>query len=286
MIRQQTAGSILPGGCYPLREVKQVRLDNKVAIITGGAQGIGYAIARRYLEEGAKVVLADVDDAKGPKAAEELSELGACLYVHCDVGERLDIHNLIAATLDAYGDIDILVNNAGIVVGADFLDLCEEDFDKVLRVNLKGAFLAGQAVAKYMVKKVADGKEPGAIINMSSVNAVFAIANQVPYSISKGGLNQLTKVMALSLAEHGIRVNGIGPGSIMTEMLASVNSDKAARDRVLSRTPMGRVGEPSEIASIAVFLASGDASYMTGQTLYADGGRLPLNYTVPVPDNA
>ena len=123
---------------------------------------------------------------------------------------------------------------------------------------------------------------PGAIVNMSSVNAVFAIANQVPYSISKGGVNQLTKVMALSLAPFGIRVNAIGPGSIMTEMLASVNADPAARNRILSRTPLGRIGEPSEIAAIAAFLASDDASYITGQTIYADGGRLPLNYTVPV----
>jgi NAD(P)-dependent dehydrogenase (short-subunit alcohol dehydrogenase family) len=114
------------------------------------------------------------------------------------------------------------------------------------------------------------------------VNAVFAIANQVPYSASKGGVNQLTKVMALSLAPYGIRVNAIGPGSIMTGMLASVATDKAARHRLLSRTPLGRIGDPSEIASIAAFLASDDASYITGQTIYADGGRLPLNYTVPV----
>jgi NAD(P)-dependent dehydrogenase (short-subunit alcohol dehydrogenase family) len=111
---------------------------------------------------------------------------------------------------------------------------------------------------------------------------VFAIANQVPYSISKGGVNQLTKVMALALAPHGIRVNAIGPGSIMTDMLASVNSNAEARNRILSRTPLGRIGDPAEIAAIASFLASDAASYITGQTIYADGGRLPLNYTVPV----
>src|SRR4030095_11003557 len=123
---------------------------------------------------------------------------------------------------------------------------------------------------------------PGAIINMSSVNAVFAIATQVPYSASKGGINQLTKVMALALAPYGIRVNAIGPGSIMTDMLASVNTDKAAKNRLLSRTPLGRIGDPSEIAAIAAFLASDDASYITGQTIYADGGRVPLNNNVPV----
>ena len=117
---------------------------------------------------------------------------------------------------------------------------------------------------------------------MSSVNAVFAIANQVPYSVAKGGLNQLTKVMALSLAEYGIRVNAIGPGSINTRMLGTVMTDDAARARILSRTPLGRIGEPEEIAAVAAFLASDDASYITGQTIYADGGRLPLNYTVAV----
>jgi NAD(P)-dependent dehydrogenase (short-subunit alcohol dehydrogenase family) len=133
-----------------------------------------------------------------------------------------------------------------------------------------------------MVDKVKAGGAPGAIVNMSSVNAVFALPNQVPYSISKGGVSQLTKVMALSLAPYGIRVNAIGPGSIATDILASVNSDPAAKNRLLSRTPLGRIGEPSEIAAIAVFLASDDASYITGETIYADGGRLALNYTVPV----
>jgi NAD(P)-dependent dehydrogenase (short-subunit alcohol dehydrogenase family) len=133
-----------------------------------------------------------------------------------------------------------------------------------------------------MVERVRDGHAAGAIVNLSSVNAVFAIADQVPYSVSKGGINQLTKVMALALAQHGIRVNAIGPGSINTDMLASVMSNAEARSRILSRTPMGRLGEPAEIAAIAAFLASDQASYITGQTIYADGGRLPLNYTVPV----
>ena len=133
-----------------------------------------------------------------------------------------------------------------------------------------------------MVERIGEGGTPGAIVNMSSVNAVFAIANQVPYSVSKGGINQLTKVMALALAPHGIRVNAIGPGSIMTDMLAGAMDDPEARKRILSRTPLGRIGEPAEIAAIAAFLASDEASYITGQTIYADGGRLPLNYTVPV----
>src|SRR4029079_2531160 len=177
-------------------------------------------------------------------------------FVRCDVGDKADVENLVASVVQAWGSIDVLVNNAGIVHGADFLDVSEADFDRVLRVNLKGTFLVGQAVARRMVEQVKAGGAPGAIVNMSSVNAVFAIANQVPYSASKGGVNQLTKVMALSLAPFGIRVNAIGPGSINTEMLASVMNNPEARRRILSRTPLGRIGEPAEIAAVAAFLAS------------------------------
>jgi glucose 1-dehydrogenase len=263
-----------------------MRLEKKVAVVTGAAKGIGRAIAERFLAEGARVVVADIDEAAGSLAESKLGGPDKVRFVPCDVADRLSVRDLVASTIDAFGTIDILVNNAGIIHAADFLALEEEDFDRVLRVNLKGAFLLGQAVARRMVKQIEDGGAPGAIINMSSVNAVFAIANQVPYSVSKGGLNQLTKVMALALAPHGIRVNAIGPGSIMTDMLATITTDRAARERVLSRTPLGRVGEPSEIAAIAAFLASDDASYVTGQTIYADGGRLPLNYTVPVRKDA
>jgi NAD(P)-dependent dehydrogenase (short-subunit alcohol dehydrogenase family) len=137
-----------------------------------------------------------------------------------------------------------------------------------------------------MVDQVKAGRPPGAIVNMSSVNAVLAIPNQVPYCVSKGGIAQLTKVMALSLAPHGIRVNAIGPGSIMTDILKSVATDREAKRRLLARTPLGRIGEPDEIAAIALFLASDDAAYVTGQTVYADGGRLGLNYTVAVKDDS
>ena len=259
-------------------------LENKVAIVTGGAQGIGYAIAERFAREKMKVVIADVDDEAGEAAESTLRRINTARYIRCDIAARLDVHNLVASTLDEFGGIDVLVNNAGIVAGGDFLDISEEDFDRVIAVNLKGYFLCAQATARAMVERVKQGGPAGAIINMSSVNAVFAIANQVPYSVSKGGINQLTKVMALSLAPYNIRVNAIGPGSIMTKILQSVANDKEAMERILSRTPLGRIGDPSEIAGIAAFLASDDASYITGQTIYADGGRLPLNYTVPVED--
>ncbi|MGE0846882.1 MAG: SDR family NAD(P)-dependent oxidoreductase [Flavobacteriaceae bacterium] len=257
-------------------------LEDKVAIVTGGAQGIGRAIVEGFLNEGARVVIADIADEDGEALAKERGGGEEAIYVHCDVSQRLDIRNLVTEAVGAFGRVDILVNNAGIVHAADFLDLEEEDFDRVIGINLRGAFLVGQAVARQMVKQIEEGGKPGVIVNMSSVNAVFAIPNQVPYSVSKGGMNQLTKVMALSLAHLGIRVNAIGPGSIMTQMLASVASDQEARRKVLSRTPMGRIGEPSEIASVAAFLASDMSSYVTGQTIYVDGGRLGLNYTVPV----
>ncbi len=257
-------------------------LDNKVAIVTGGARGIGSAIARRFLDEGAHVVIADIDETAGRRAAADAGASREIRYVACDVGDKADVARMIAATVDAFGEVDVLVNNAAILVKSDFLALDEADFDRVLRVNLKGAFLCGQEVARRMVGRVEAGGPPGAIVNLSSVNAVFAIADQVPYSVSKGGINQLTKVMALSLAPYGIRVNAIGPGSIATEMLATVMNNPEARARILSRTPLGRIGEPKEIAAIAAFLASDEASYITGQTIYADGGRLPLNYTVPV----
>ena len=258
-------------------------LDGKTAIVTGGASGIGRATVRRFLDDGVRVVLADIDEDRGEEAAKELSAYGEVRFVACDVGERLDVHNLVASTLDAFSDIDILVNNAGIVHKAEFLELTEADFDRVMRVNLKGAFLCGQAVAQHMVERVAEGDAPGAIVNVSSINAVFGLPDQAPYSISKGGLGQLTKVMAIALARHGIRVNAVGPGSVMTDMLAQVVDDPDARERILSRTPLGRIGEPAEIAACIAWLASEEAGYVTGHTLFADGGRLGLNYTMPPP---
>jgi len=261
-----------------------MRLADKVAIVTGGARGIGLAIAKRYAAEGARVVIADVDVVAGQAEAKALGTNAR--FVAADVGNAPAVEHLIDETVAEFGVLDILVNNAGIIHAADFLDLKEADFDRVLRVNLKGAFLAGQAAAKRLVAQVKAGRPAGAIINMSSINAVVAIPNQTPYCVSKGGIDQLTKVMALALAPHGIRVNAIGPGSIMTDILKSIATDREAKRRILARTPLGRVGEPDEIATVAVFLASPDASYITGQTIYADGGRLPLNYTVPVDDAA
>jgi NAD(P)-dependent dehydrogenase (short-subunit alcohol dehydrogenase family) len=256
-----------------------MRLKDKVAVVTGAAKGIGLACARALAAEGAKVVLADIEVDAGERAAEEIQADGAeALFVACDVGEKAQVDALIGSAVAAYGRLDCVVANAGIVHACDFLELAEEDFDRVLRVNLKGVFLTGQAAARQMAAQGTGGT----IVNMSSVNAVMAIPSITPYVVAKGGVNQLTKVMALALADKGIRVNAIGPGSIMTEVFKSVVSGKAAMARILSRTPLGRVGEPEEVAKIAIFLACEDSSYITGQTIYPDGGRLALNYTVPV----
>ncbi len=256
-----------------------MRLKDKVAIITGAAAGIGLACAKRFAAEGAKVVLADTNREKGEEAAEQIQATGAdAVFITCDVGDKPEVDALVQSAVAAFGRLDCAVANAGIVHACDFLDLAEEDFDRVIRVNLKGVFLTGQAAARQMAAQGTGGT----IVNMSSVNAVLAIPAITPYVAAKGGVNQLTKVMALALADKDIRVNAIGPGSIATEMAQAVLNDPEKRRGALCRTPMGRFGEPDEVASVAVFLASADSSYITGQTIYPDGGRLALNYVVPV----
>lgn len=264
-----------------------MKLKQRVAVITGAAQGIGAACARAFADEGALVVVSDINEVGGTALVKDISAAGGmAIFCKADVGNQQEVQRLIAHAVEHFGRLDVLVNNAGIVHAAEFVDLTEEDFDRVLRVNLKGAFLCGQAAVRQMLAQpprtdARHSGQRGVVINMSSVNAVLSIANQVPYSVSKGALNQLTKVMAIGLAPQGIRVVGIGPGSIATEMLKSVvSTSEAAKARILSRTPLGRLGEPDEVARIAVFLASDDASYLTGTTLYPDGGRLALNYTM------
>lgn len=248
--------------------------SGRVCVVTGGAQGIGEACVRRFAREQAKVVIADVDDLRGQALADALG----ALYVHCDVGDKSQVDALVQATLQVHGRIDVLVNNAGIFRLAEFLDMGEDDFDAVLRVNLKGSFLVGQAVARAMA--AAGG---GAIVNMSSVNAVLAIPTIASYNVSKGGVNQLTRAMALALADQNIRVNAVAPGTIATELAAqAVLTSEAAKNRVLSRTPMKRLGEPAEVADVVAWLASDAASYITGEIVTVDGGRMALNYTVPV----
>jgi glucose 1-dehydrogenase len=250
-----------------------MRLNLKNAVITGAAQGIGKAIAERFLSEGANVLLSDINREALVATAKELGSP----YFVADVSSRDDNRALMEEADRHFTRLDILVNNAGIIHAAELLDLKEEDFDRVMAVNVKSALLLTQAAARRMVPH-----RSGSIINMSSVNARLAIPNQIPYAVSKGALNQLTTVSAIALAEHNVRVNAIGPGTIDTAIAKAVIPDQEAEQRVLSRTPLGRRGTPAEVAAVAAFLASEDASYITGQVIYPDGGRLPLNYTVPV----
>ena len=256
----------------------QFHLEDKVIVVTGAAQGIGAACAERFAQDGASVALWDVNDAAAAALAQSLSARGKqAAAFHCDVSSKADVDSALATTLAAFGRVDALINNAGIFKAANFLDITEADWDAVLNVNLKGAFLVAQAVAREMVRA---GKG-GAIVHMSSVNSVMAIPTIASYNVSKGGINQLTRVMAIGLAEHGIRVNAVGPGTIATELArqAVLGSD-AARARIMSRTPLQRLGEPGEIADVCAFLVSNASSYMTGEIVYVDGGRLALNYTV------
>jgi NAD(P)-dependent dehydrogenase (short-subunit alcohol dehydrogenase family) len=260
-------------------------LKDRVAVVTGAAQGIGRACAERLARDGARVVVSDVN-AKGAEAvAAAIAKAGGtATAISCDVAKKTEVDALIAGAVKAYGAIDVLINNAGIIDSADFLDLPVEEFDRILSVNLRGAFMMAQGCARRMVEQVKAGREPGAIVNMSSANAHFGLHDHVAYSVSKGGIGQITKAAAISLAKYAIRVNAIGPGTINTEIVKAVADNPAAMRRIMSRTPLGRMGEPAEVAAIAAFLASSEASYITGQTIFPDGGRMFLNYVVDVKD--
>ncbi|MBR0954688.1 SDR family NAD(P)-dependent oxidoreductase [Bradyrhizobium canariense] len=256
-----------------------MKLTGKVAAITGAARGIGKACAKRFLDDGVKVVISDVDADGLAATAAELARPDALRTVVGNVAKRADVDLLVATAVKEFGRLDIMVNNAGVARNQDILEISEQDFDEIIAINLKGAFFGVQAAAKQMIAQGGGG----VIINMSSVNALLAIPTLATYAISKGGMKQLTSVAAVALAPHNIRVVAVGPGTILTDMVASaIYTSEDARKTVLSRTPAGRGGEPGEVASVVAFLASDDASYITGQTIYPDGGRLILNYTVPV----
>ncbi len=255
-----------------------MRLTDKVAIVTGAARGIGRASAERLLAEGAKVVISDIDEEQLNRTAVELGAAGRVLVQRADVARKSDVVQLIEAAVRHFGRLDIMVNNAGIAPVVDFLDVTEELLSRVLDVNLKGAFYGTQAAGRQMISQ----GQGGVIINMSSINSGLANPNVAPYAISKGGMNQVTSTAAVAFAPHGIRVLGVGPGTIMTDMVAGAFVNSAGNHAILSRTPLGRYGQASEIAAVVAFLASDDASYMTGETVYVDGGRRVLNYVVPV----
>ena len=244
--------------------------DTRIALVTGGAQGIGYACGEALKEDGFQVILADISDG----VMDAAQAVGATGMI-CDMGDPAAVTSMFDQIEAEHGPVSALVNNAGIAAPGDFLTYDLEDFQKVISINLTGVFTALQRTAKTMVDKGIEG----AIVNMSSINAQVAIPAIPAYCASKGGVMQLTKTAALALAPHNIRVNAVGPGSINTAMMAGVNSDPAAMAKVMSRTPLQRVGTPREIADVVAFLVSDKASYVTGETIYVDGGRLGMNYT-------
>ena len=247
--------------------------DKPLALITGGAQGIGLACAQALADDGARIILADIN-AHGVQAAAEQMGNGT-VGMACDMGDTDQINAMYDEIESKHGPVSILVNNAGIALPGDFLETSIEQFRQVIDVNLVGVFASLQRAAKSMVAH----KIEGAIVNMSSINAVVAIPTIAAYCSSKGGVMQLTKSASLALAPHNIRVNAVGPGSIDTAMLAGVNANPDAMKMVMSRTPLQRIGSAKEIGDTVAFLASKKASYITGETIYVDGGRLGMNYT-------
>ena len=259
-----------------------MKLAGRVAVVTGAARGIGRATAERLLAEGARVVFSDIDEETLRATATAQGAADRVFAARADVSRKADMDRLVDAAVDKFGAIDIMVNNAGIAPVVDFLDVTEELLGRVLDINLKGAFYGTQAAARRMI---AQGRG-GVIINMSSINSGLANPNVAPYAISKGGMNQVTSTAAVAFAPHRIRVVGVGPGTIMTDMVAGAFVQSAGHHAILSRTPLGRYGEPFEVAGVVAFLASDDASYITGETVYVDGGRRVLNYVVPVRTDA
>ncbi len=244
-----------------------------LALVTGAARGIGYACAEALAEDGVKVILADINSDGVSEAAQKLGS--DSIAMTCDMSDPDDISSMFDEIEKTHGLVEILVNNAGVAMPGDFLTYDLESFDRVMDINLRGLFVATQRAARSMVEHSIEG----AIVNMSSVNAQVAIPAIPAYCASKGGVMQLTKVAALALAPHNIRVNAVGPGSIDTAMMAGVNANQEAMNMVMSRTPLKRVGTAREIGDVVAFLASKKASYITGETIYVDGGRIGMNYT-------
>ena len=245
--------------------------DTSMAVVTGAAQGIGLACAEALSEDGYKVILVDIKDSVLDAAA----TLGGVGMV-CDMGDVEAIGAMFDAVETEYGPVSALVNNAGVAMPGNFLDYDLSAFDRVMDINLRGVFVASQRAARTMVAKGIEGS----IVNMSSINEQVAIPAIPAYCISKGGVRQLTRAAALALAKHNIRVNAVGPGSIDTEMMAGVNANPEAYKMAMSRTPLGRAGTAREIGDVVAFLCSEKSSYITGETIYVDGGRLGLNYVM------
>jgi len=251
---------------------KAVKLKGKVAIVAGGTKGIGLGIAIEFAREGASVVIGGRNSETGAAGVRQVAQAGGeALFVKCDVADMADLDAIVEKAVERFGRLDIYVANAGIndPDKTHFLDITPDQYDRIMGVNLKGMFFGGQKAAQQMIRQ----GQGGVIINMSSVMAHLALDAQVVYTVSKGGIQQLTKVQAVALAPHGIKVNAMAPGPIETELMRRVGSDRELMDTILSRTPQGRIGTPEECGRLAVFLASDDSNFIFGQSIYIDGGR-------------
>jgi 3-oxoacyl-[acyl-carrier protein] reductase len=247
------------------------RFAGKGVLVTGGASGIGEATAKRFLREGARVVIADRDDRHSmERALDEMRALGEVHGLRGDVSLPADADRLVADAVARLGRLDVLINNAGICLEEDFLEIPLEHWDATIAVNLRGMFLMGQRAARAMV----DAGGGGAIVNTSSTNGIVGEAKYAHYNASKGGVTLLTKSMAIDLAPHGIRVNAVCPGYILTPMAAAIDSEEFVAEYIKKFIPLGRAGKPEEVAALFAFLASNDASFITGECVVIDGGQL------------
>ena len=245
-------------------------LKNKVAIITGSRRGIGKAIALALAKAGANVVVSDINLDDCNKVVEEIKAInGNALAVKADVSNPEDVSQMINLTTEKFGKVNILINNAGIYMQKSFTDVTEQDFDRILNINLKGVFLCSKAAVPEMIKQ---GK--GKIINIASIAGQVGFANSSAYCASKGAIINITRELALELAQYKINVNAIGPGVIETDMTKNLLKNKATKEALLANIPLNRIGKPEDIANAALFLASDNSDYITGITLFVDGGWL------------
>ena len=253
--------------------LEKFSLKGKNGIVTGGGSGIGKAIAKGLVQAGAEMVIAGRNMKKLEKTAEEIRRFGGpVIPLQADLSRMGDIKSLVDRTVKEFGKIDFLFNNAGTIRRAPSEDYTENDWDEVLNINLKGPFFLAQSVAKVMISQ----KRKGKIINISSLIAVQGGKWVPAYAASKGGLSQVTKTMANDWAKYGILVNAIGPGWVKTELTEAHLQDKERYEEILGRIPLGRWADPEDMVGIAIFLASDASDYITGQTIFVDGGWLSL----------
>jgi glucose 1-dehydrogenase len=248
-----------------------VNSNRKVAVVTGGGRGIGKAVAVALARAGNDIVLAEINLEVARAAAIEIEQYGGAVLAHAtDVSKRASVEGLVEATLERFGRLDVLVNNAAVIAPASSLEMTDEQWDMVINVDLKGVFLCSQLAARQMVVQ-----RSGSIINIASIAAERGIRDRANYCVAKAGVVALTRVMGLELASAGVRVNAVGPGYVNTELQqAALAQGINSLEKLTGATPMGRLAEPAEIANVVAFLASDQASYITGQVIFADGGWL------------